>query len=117
VWGCWWGWPFANTDAGSAVRSAQREPLLALFGALLGNLLSYGGLVAKIGGLPLLAVEAHLVTNPVAAAQALADSFAPIDILFYAIAIIAGYHYSFRELVESDIVRMVRHSTTEEDDV
>jgi hypothetical protein len=91
--------------------------VLALCGALLGNLLSFGGLVAKIGGLPLLAVEANLLTNPVAAANALADSFSPIDILFYVIAIIAGYHFSFRELVESDIVRMVRHSTTEEDDV
>jgi hypothetical protein len=90
---------------------------LALFGALLGNLLSIGGLVAKIGGLPLLAVEAHLLTSPVAAANALAGSFVPIDILFYVITLIAGYHFSFRELVESDIVRMVRHSTTEEDDV
>jgi hypothetical protein len=89
--------------------------LLALFGSLLGNILSYGAMTAKAAQLPIVRFELQLLTNPVAVANALAAWFDPMDIAFYSVAIIMGYAISFREYSESDIARMILHPSEKED--
>src|SRR5579872_709680 len=82
---------------------------LALAGTLFGNILGYGGMAAKAQGLPLFDVEWDLLTDPAAAGQALVDWFSPIDVAFYSLAIVAAYGFSYREVTESDAVRMIRY--------
>lgn len=90
---------------------------LAFAGTVVGNVLSCGAAAAKAQGLPLFAAELDLLTNPFAAGQALVDWFSPIDVAFYIFAIVAAYGFSFREVTESDAVRMIRYPSTEENDV
>jgi hypothetical protein len=92
--------------------------LLALFGSLFGNLLGYGAIAANAAGRPIVLFELQLLANPLAAAKLMADTFSPIDLGFYLVAIIMGYNISFREYSESDIAKMIVHpSELEELDV
>jgi hypothetical protein len=88
--------------------------LLALFGSLLGNVLSYGAQVALAAGLPVIQYEFKLITNPLAAGQALASSFSIFDLAFYGVALIAGYNLSFRQVADSAIARMILAHEEEE---
>lgn len=87
--------------------------LLALFGSLFGNVLSYGAITARDAGLPIVQFELQLLTSPLAVARALAEWFSPMDLAFYIVALIAGYNLSFREVAESDIARMILSQTEE----
>jgi hypothetical protein len=89
--------------------------LLALFGSLLGNLLSYGAMAAMAAGRPIVLFELQLLTNPLAMANTLAASFSPFDLGFYLVAIIMGYNISFREVAESDLAKMIVSPSEEEE--
>jgi len=89
--------------------------LLALFGSLFGNLLGYGAIAARVAGRPIVLFELQLLGNPLAAAKLMGDTFSPIDLGFYLVAIIMGYNISFREYSESDIAKMIVNPSEEEE--
>lgn len=66
--------------------------ILALVGCALGNLLSACAFASHAMHVPLLAVLAKL--DPISAWEILQDSFAPLDILFYFLAVSAAYRTS-----------------------
>lgn len=66
---------------------------LSLAGCLIGNVLAMAGFVAKSEGVPFFTVLSQL--NVAAIPSLLVDTFSPIDLLFYAIAVYEGYKLSF----------------------
>ena len=72
----------------------------ALFGCVVGNFLSQVGFIALDPEFSLSYFEALkilLLDMPLTVAI-MKESFSPIDVLFYGIAIYAGYRYSFRKV-------------------
>jgi antitoxin component YwqK of YwqJK toxin-antitoxin module len=70
--------------------------VLALLGCLMGNLLSQIGFYAKEQSMGFLEVINLLDFTYIPAI--LAESFSPMDLLFYGIAIYAGYRFAFRQM-------------------
>lgn len=75
--------------------------ILAIFGCLLGNLLSIIGFAAKAEGLGYF--EALSLIDFSLIPTIMIESFNPMDILFYGIAIYAGYKYSFRQITQEEV--------------
>ena len=73
---------------------------LAIFGCLLGNLLSACLVLASQKGLSPLTVLSYVCSNPVMIPAALVATFRSLDLLFYGIAIYAGYRFSVRRVSE-----------------
>jgi hypothetical protein len=74
---------------------------LALVGCLLGNFFTLIGLSAKqesVGVLDLLTTIDYSVVP-----QVMMETFSPMDLLFYGIAIYEGYRFSFRQITEQEI--------------
>ena len=73
----------------------------ALFGCLLGNLLTQAAFIADYQGVSmldvLLALDAAFIT------EIFTVSFSPMDLLFYGIAIYEGFKFSFAQLDESQL--------------
>ena len=67
---------------------------LALAGCLAGNVLAVCALFSQATGLPLSDLVMSL--TPSAACALVRATFGPIDMLFYGIALIEGYRFSFR---------------------
>jgi hypothetical protein len=65
--------------------------VLALLGCLLGNLLFYAGVIARVEGVPFMNILFTLLLNPAAAIEVFTLAFDFRDILFYAIAAYAGF--------------------------
>lgn len=76
---------------------------LALFGCLMGNLLSVSYFVAAAENMALLEVLSRL--DPIIAASLLAATFSPIDLLFYGIAIYQGFRLSFRDVSQQELLQ------------
>lgn len=76
--------------------------VLALFGCMLGNFLSTTGFIAQeldMGYLEtLLALDYSLLP------EIMAETFSPMDALFYGIALYQGYKVSFRQLTQEELV-------------
>lgn len=68
----------------------------ALFGCALGNLLTVCAFIAAEQGIPLSAILSSLTFGM--AAELMTLTFSPIDLLFYGLAVHAGYRLAFREL-------------------
>jgi hypothetical protein len=81
--------------------------VLAVGGCLLGNLLTNCVFIARETDLPLKAVLEHLGENATAG-LGLMVAFHPLDLVFYGIAIYAGYRFSFRRLTETRIRRLIQ---------
>jgi len=75
--------------------------ILAIFGCLLGNLLSIIGFAAKGEGLGYF--EAISLIDFSVIPTIMIESFNPMDILFYGIAIYAGYKYAFRQITQEEV--------------
>ena len=65
--------------------------VLALIGCLLGNLLFYAGIMAKIQNASFLEMFFILLLSPVAAIEVFSIAFDFMDIFFYALAAYAGF--------------------------
>jgi len=83
--------------------------LLALVGCLLGNLLSMCGFIATEKSVPLLDVLSRL--NPELAVRLLTATFSPMDLLFYGIALYAGYQYSTRRITSEELQSMMKEKS------
>ena len=84
--------------------------VLALVSCLAGNIFGVCAFYAKENGIPILTIISHL--NPKIIAEILSDTFSVMDVLFYAIAIYAGYRISFRNITEKDLERITSDKTT-----
>ncbi len=71
---------------------------LALAGCLAGNLLTVCLVLSREKAMPLLDVISRLDLDLVV--RIMAATFSPMDLLFYGLAIYAGYRYSFRPAAE-----------------
>jgi hypothetical protein len=80
--------------------------ICALFGCLLGNLLTVCGFVAQEEEASTTQVFFSLLQEPMAAVELLKLTFSPMDLLFYAIAVYAGFKYSFRQITEAEIAAL-----------
>lgn len=76
--------------------------VLALLGCLLGNLFSIIGFLANTYEMGYIETLGHIDFGAIP--SIMAETFSPIDLLFYGIAIFAGYKYSFREISEEDVI-------------
>lgn len=83
---------------------------LSLMGCLAGNLLAVALVVSQTEAIPLLDVVFLLLTSPILALEVIRDTFSPIDLLFYGLAIYEGYRFSFRQLNEAEVRSLLRYS-------
>lgn len=67
--------------------------VLSLAGCVVGNVLAITGFIAQSEGLPYFTTLSQL--NVAAVPSLLTETFSPIDVLFYAIAVYEGYKLSF----------------------
>ena len=74
-----------------------------LIGCLLGNLLAVCAVISTQNGLPFQQVLSRLDPNVVK--ELMVETFSPIDLLFYALALYEGYKLSFRRLAKKDLTR------------
>lgn len=77
--------------------------VLSLFGCLLGNFLSTVGFFAKAEGISYF--ETLATINYSFLPEIMMETFSPMDLLFYGIAIYQGYKFSFRQVTEEEIVK------------
>ena len=68
----------------------------ALFGCLLGNLLSACGFLAADRSASVVGVTLQVLSDPSLAARLLEATFSGMDLLFYAIAVYEGYKFARR---------------------
>jgi len=84
--------------------------VLALFGCLAGNVLTMAIIISQQEAIPFFYVFLFLATTPAAVIELMAISFSPIDLLFYGIAIYAGYKYSFRRFSRAEVANLLAGS-------
>jgi len=77
---------------------------LSFAGCALGNLAAALAEIAKANGVAFTDVAARL--DPAKLPTLMADTFQPMDLLFYAIAIYFGYKYSLRRLTKDEIAKL-----------
>jgi hypothetical protein len=76
--------------------------VLSLAGCLLGNFFSLIGFAAKSEGLDYLQVFSMIDYGMVPALMM--ETFSPMDLLFYGIAVYEGYKFSFRQITEQELI-------------
>lgn len=76
--------------------------VFALFGCLLGNFLSIIGFVANAEGVGFFQVLTLLDYSYLP--EIMMETFSPIDLLFYGIALYEGYKFSFRNITEEELI-------------
>ncbi len=80
--------------------------VFSLFGCILGNILTTIIAASLQEGVPFSSILMAFLTNPTIVAEILKETFSPIDLLFYAIAVYQGYRVSFRQIGEEDIAHL-----------
>ena len=76
----------------------------SLIGCLIGNLLTVCVFAAKEASVPLSQVILHL--TPSIVVELFKAMFQPMDLLFYGLAIYAGYHYSIRKITQAELEKI-----------
>jgi hypothetical protein len=84
---------------------------LALLGCIAGNFFMIAALVAQNEAASIIDVIALMILNPVIALELFAQTFSPIDLLFYAFAIYYGYRFSFRQITTEEQESLYRTRT------
>ena len=92
------GWAVWNLGHGVTTLYGVIGGLFALFGCLLGNLLTFCYFAGQEAGMPVLDVLNSVLASG-SIVGVLTETFSPMDLLFYAIAVYEGYKLSFRELI------------------
>jgi hypothetical protein len=80
--------------------------VLALLGCLAGNLFTIATVAAREEGLSLLFVLFTLIISPGLVLELMVATFTPIDLLFYGLAIYAGYKNAFRQIKEAELATL-----------
>jgi hypothetical protein len=73
---------------------------LSLLGCLLGKLLSVCGFISIRENIPFLSTLSQMELSVVV--DLMLESFSPMDLLFYGIAVYEGYRLSFRQMTDAD---------------
>lgn len=76
--------------------------VLALIGCLLGNFLSLVGFFADAEGMSYLEILSQI--DYALVPEIMIETFNPMDVLFYGIALYEGYKFSFRQITEEEIL-------------
>jgi len=82
--------------------------VLALFGCVLGNIMASVIGAARAEGSSFGLVFATLASSPSIFGEILVETFSPIDLLFYGIAIYEAYQFSIRRLTDEDLASIRR---------
>ena len=77
---------------------------ISLFSVVFGNFLSIIGFIANSEGLGY--IETFLLFDYSYLPQVMRETFSIIDLVFYGIAVIEGYKFSFREITENKIAEL-----------
>lgn len=77
--------------------------VFALLGCLLGNAFAIVGFLANEGGMGVM--NALEFVNVSFIVMAMKETFSPMDLLFYGIAIYEGYKFAFRQITEEEILQ------------
>jgi len=94
------GWTVRAAGKGGAMSYSLIGGAFALFGCLLGNLLSACGFLATEQSAPLMTIVGRALTNPSLAVELLQATFSPMDLLFYAIAVYEGFKLARRPAIQ-----------------
>lgn len=92
-------WAVRTLGKGHTVTYGVIGGAFALLGCLLGNLLSACGFVAAGRGESVVSITLSALSTPSLAINLLRATFDGADLLFYVIAVYAGYKYARRPLV------------------
>lgn len=82
--------------------------VFALFGCLLGNILTAIIGASLEGGMPILAIVGAFATTPTLVVEILKDTFSPIDLLFYGLAVYEGYRFAIRQVSEEELSGLMK---------
>jgi hypothetical protein len=77
--------------------------LFALLGCIFGNLLTAVIAAYSLEGVSFLQIVMTFLTSPGIALEIMKETFSPIDLLFYGIAVYEGYRFSFRRISEEEM--------------
>ena len=97
------GYAIRLAGNGATQRFAIAGAALALFGCVLGNLLTVVGIMAGEENVGFFSILLKL--TPASAIKLLEISFQPMDLLFYAIAIYEGFKVSLRKATPPDVAK------------
>ncbi len=75
----------------------------SLFGCVFGNILTTIIAASLQEGVPVSGIILAFLENPKLIAEILKETFSPIDLLFYGIAVYEGYRFSIRQISEEEI--------------
>jgi hypothetical protein len=98
------GWAVRTWGKGVETRFGAVGALLSFLGCLAGNLFAVCGFAAGQEQLPVTQVIASL--TPGIAADLMIETFSPMDLLFYGIAVYEGYKLSIRQLTPEEVARL-----------
>ncbi len=98
------GWAVRRFGQGVDTRFGVLGGVLSLVGCVTGNLLTICGTIAAQAEMPFLSVLQQLDLN--LAVNLMVETFSPMDLLFYGIAVWEGYKLSFRQVTEQDLQSM-----------
>ena len=76
---------------------------LSLFGCLLGNFFAIVALISREASTSIPEILLVFVNNPGLIPQMMQETFQPMDLLFYGLALYEGYRLSFRQITQADI--------------
>ena len=86
--------------------------ILALLGCLLGNFLTVIIFASQVEGVPLSEILAAFLVSPQFIISVFTETFRPMDLLFYGLAIYEGYKFSFRQVSEEEMASVQKIQTT-----
>jgi hypothetical protein len=98
------GWTVRRFGKGIDPIFAYCGAIIALLSVLLGNILSIIGFIANAEELAY--IETLLLFDYSYMPAIMKESFNPMDLIFYGIAIYEGYQFSFRKITEDDLARV-----------
>lgn len=97
------GWSVRQLGRGRSKVFAFLAAACALFGCVLGNLLSTLGFVAIQQGIPIADMFAAIMQQPAILSELMVETFSPIDLLFYGIAAYTGFQLGCHEIEPTEI--------------
>lgn len=79
---------------------------ISLLGCMAGNLLAFCIIISQQQQVPFSEMLSRL--NPEVAAGLMKATFNPMDLLFYGLAVYAGYRFSFRRISTEELLKLAR---------
>jgi hypothetical protein len=77
--------------------------VFSVLGCLAGNLLAVSIIFSQEFSEPFINVVLAMLISPVSTLEIMKETFSPIDLLFYAIAVYNGYRFSIRTLSDEEL--------------